>query len=291
MEVSGKTKVFCVIGDPIEHSLSPIMHNAAFKHLKIDAVYVAFNVKENMLEDAVKGMRSFGICGMNVTMPHKTAIIKYLDESDPVARFVGAVNTVLNAYGKLLGFNTDGVGALRALEENGVKTKGKRILLLGAGGAGRAIAFQLAQEADELVILNRDVNKARLLADTLRRKFNKDVVGDSLLPSTLKDWIKDVDVLINATSVGMHPHQDKTPVDKSLLRPELAVMDIVYNPVETRLLKDAKSVGAQVIYGTEMLVFQGAVSFEIWFNRPAPVNVMREAIIEKLKARGLDFEQ
>ncbi len=291
MEVSGKTKVFCVIGDPIEHSLSPIMHNAAFKHLKIDAVYVAFNVKENMLEDAVKGMRSFGICGMNVTMPHKTAIIKYLDESDPVARFVGAVNTVLNAYGKLLGFNTDGVGALRALEENGVKTKGKRILLLGAGGAGRAIAFQLAQEADELVILNRDVNKARLLADTLRRKFNKNVVGDSLLPSTLKDWIKDVDVLINATSVGMHPHQDETPVDKSLLRPELAVMDIVYNPVETRLLKDAKSVGAQVIYGTEMLVFQGAVSFEIWFNRPAPVNVMREAIIEKLKARGLDFEQ
>ncbi|MEM3703125.1 MAG: shikimate dehydrogenase [Candidatus Bathyarchaeia archaeon] len=291
IEVSGRTKVFCVIGNPIEHSLSPTMHNIAFKHLKIDAIYVAFNVKENMLEDAVKGMRSFGICGMNVTMPHKTAIIKYLGESDPVARFVGAVNTVLNADGKLLGFNTDGVGALRALEENGVKTKGKRILLLGAGGAGRAIAFQLAQEADELVILNRDVNKARLLADTLRKEFNRNVVGDSLLPNILKDRIKDVDVLINATSVGMHPRQNETPVDKSLLRPELAVMDIVYNPIETRLLKDAKSVGAKVIYGAEMLVFQGAASFEIWFNRPAPVNVMRKAIIEKLQARGLRFEQ
>ncbi|MEM1540235.1 MAG: shikimate dehydrogenase [Candidatus Bathyarchaeia archaeon] len=291
MEVSGKTKVFCVIGDPIEHSLSPIMHNAAFRHLKIDAVYVAFNVKEGMLEDAVKGMRSFGICGMNVTMPHKTAIIKHLDENDTVANFVGAVNTVLNADGKLLGFNTDGIGALRALEENGVKLKGKRVLLLGAGGAGRAIAFQLAQETDELVILNRDPNKARLLADALRKRFNRKVVGNSLLHNVLKNWIKDVEVLINATSVGMHPHQDETPVDKSLLRPELAVMDIVYNPVETRLLKDAKSVGAKVIYGIEMLVFQGATSFEIWFNQPAPVNIMREAIMEKLQARGLDFEQ
>lgn len=291
MEVSGKTKVFCVIGDPIEHSLSPIMHNAAFRHLKIDAVYVAFNVKEKMLEDAVKGMRSFGICGMNVTMPHKTAIIKYLDESGPVANFVGAVNTVLNADGKLLGFNTDGIGALRALEENGVKPKGKRVLLLGAGGAGRAIAFQLAQETDELVVLNRDVNKARLLAGVLRKRFNKKVVGNGLSHNVLKNWIGDVDVLINATSVGMHPHQDETPVDKSLLRPNLTVMDIVYNPVETRLLKEAKSAGAKVIYGTEMLVFQGAASFEIWFNRPAPVSVMREAIMEKLQARGLSIEQ
>jgi len=287
MEVSGKTKVFCVIGDPIEHSLSPIMHNAAFRHLKIDAVYVAFNVKEGMLEDAVKGMRSFGICGMNVTMPHKTAIIKHLDENDPVANFVGAVNTVLNADGKLLGFNTDGIGALRALEENGVKLKGKRVLLLGAGGAGRAIAFQLAQETDELVILNRDPNKARLLADALRKRFNRKVVGNGLLHNVLKNWIEDVDVLINATSVGMHPHQNETPVDKSLLRPNLTVMDIVYNPVETRLLKEAKSVGAKVIYGTEMLVFQGAASFEIWFNRPAPVSVMREAIMEKLQVRGM----
>jgi len=291
MEVSGKTKVFCVIGDPIEHSLSPIMHNAAFRHLKIDAVYVAFKVKEGMLEDVVRCMRSLGICGMNVTMPHKTAIVKYMDENDPAAKFVGAVNTVLNADGKLVGFNTDGIGAQRALEENHVKPKGKKFLLMGAGGAGRAIAFQLAQEADELVILNRDSNKARVLADALRKRFNKKVVGESLSYNVLKDWIKDVNVLINATSVGMHPHQNETLIEKSLLRPELTVMDIVYDPIETRLLKDAKSVGAKVIYGTEMLVFQGAASFEIWFNRPAPVNVMREAIMERLQARGLSLER
>ncbi|MEM2466236.1 MAG: shikimate dehydrogenase [Candidatus Bathyarchaeia archaeon] len=285
MEVSGKTKVFCVIGDPITHSLSPIMHNAAFRHLKIDAVYVAFNVKESMLEDAVKGMRSFGICGMNVTTPHKTAIINYLDENDPMAEFVGAVNTVLNVDGKLVGFNTDGVGALMALKENGVKTKGKKFLILGAGGAGRAIAFHLAQEADELIILNRDVNKARLLADMLRKRFNKKVVGDGLSHDVLKKWIEDVDVLINTTSVGMYPRQDETLIDKSFLRSELTVMDIVYNPIETKLLKDAKSAGAKVIYGTEMLVFQGAASFEIWLNQPAPVNVMREAIMEKLQTR------
>lgn len=289
MEISGKTKVFCVIGDPIEHSLSPIMHNAAFRHLKIDAVYLAFKVGAKMLEDAVKGIRSFGIYGVNVTTPHKTAITNYIDESDSVVKFVGAVNTVLNSEGNLVGFNTDGIGALRALEENGVKTKGKKFLLLGAGGAGRAIAFQLAQEADELVILNRDVTKARLLADALRKRFNKEIFADSPSRDVLKNWIGNVDVLINATSVGMHPNEEQTPVEKGLLKPELTVMDIVYNPIETRLLKDAKSIGAKVIYGTEMLVFQGAASFEIWFKRPAPVKVMREAIFEKLQTGGLSL--
>jgi len=179
MKVSGKTKVFCVIGHPIEHSLSPIMHNAAFKHLNIDAVYVAFKVDEEALEGAVRGMRSLGICGMNVTMPHKTAIVKYLDETDPAAKFVGAVNTVLNANGRLVGFNTDGVGALRALEENHVKPRGKKFLLLGAGGAGRAIAFQLAQEADELVILNRDADKARVWRMLLKKGLIKRLLGKS----------------------------------------------------------------------------------------------------------------
>lgn len=283
MEVSGKTKVFCVIGDPIDHSLSPIMHNAAFRHLKIDAVYVAFKVEKGKLESAIKGMRSLGIHGMNVTMPHKTAVIDYLDEVDPAAKFVGAVNTVLNNEGKLVGFNTDGVGAIKALKEKGVKPKGKKFLLLGAGGAGRAIAFQLAREADELIILNRDAYKARLLADTLQKKFDNKIVGSGLSYDMLKKRLRDVDVLINATPVGMYPHHDdETLVEKDLLRPELTVMDIVYDPIETRLLKDAKSVGAKVIHGTEMLVFQGAASFEIWWNQPAPIDVMRRAVMEKL---------
>lgn len=282
MEISGKTKVFCVIGDPIEHSLSPVMYNAAFRHLKLDAVYVAFKVEKENLKGALKGVRSLGICGMNVTMPHKTAIINYLDEIDPTAKFVGAVNTVLNKNGKLAGFNTDGVGTIKALKENGVDPKGKKFLLLGAGGAGRAIAFQLAREADELTILNRDPNKAKLLAGMLQKKFKTKVIGNGLTYNILKERLKKMDVLINATSVGMHPHEDQTLVEKALLRPELVVMDIVYNPVETKLLKDAKSVGAKVIHGIDMLVFQGAASFEVWWNRSAPIGVMSSAIMEKL---------
>lgn len=280
--ISGSTKVFCVIGDPIKHSLSPIMHNAAFKHLGLDAVYVAFNVKRENLEGAVKGVRSLGIAGVNVTMPHKTAIISHLDEVDQEARFVEAVNTVLNIEGRLVGFNTDGVGALRALKENGLDPKGKKILLLGAGGAGKAIAFQLAREAEELRILNRNGYKAKQLADKLEKTFHKKILGEHLSQTTLNEWIKDADVLINATSVGMHPNDEQTPVDREQLRPELTVMDIVYNPVETRLLKEAKSLGAKVVYGVEMLIFQGAASFEIWWKRPAPVDVMRKAVMNKL---------
>lgn len=282
MEISGRTRVCCVIGDPIEHTLSPLMHNAAFKHLKLDLVYVAFRVRKEELENAVKGMCSLGIHGLNVTMPHKNAIIKYLDEVDSTAKFIGSVNTVLNNDGKLMGFNTDGLGALKALKENQVHLDGKKLLLLGAGGAARAIAFQLASEVEELRILNRDGEKAKQLAKALREKFNRKIVGDTLSASTIKEQLKDADILVNATSVGMHPNPEQTLVNREWLKPNMAVMDIVYNPVETRLLRDAKSVGAKVVYGTEMLVFQGAASFEIWFNRPAPVEVMRDAVLRSI---------
>ncbi|MCS7095488.1 MAG: shikimate dehydrogenase [Nitrososphaerota archaeon] len=284
--IAGTTKVFCVIGDPIEHSLSPAMHNAAFRHLGLDAVFVAFRVDRKNLEHAVKGIRSLGIAGVNVTMPHKTAIISYLDELNKEAEFVGAVNTVLNAEGKLVGFNTDGIGAVRALKESGLTLKGKKIVLIGAGGAGKAIAFQLAQEACELRILNRDGEKAKQLAAKLERKFNTKILGNSLSQATLKECIKDADVLINATSVGMQPNHNQTPVDRELLKPGLTVMDIVYNPVETRLIREAKSAGANVVYGTEMLIFQGAASFEIWWKTPAPVDVMRKALSDKLCRGG-----
>jgi len=287
MKISGKTKVCCVVGDPIEHSLSPLIHNAAFRHLKLDFVYVTFRVKKEELEDAVRGVRALKIHGLNVTMPHKTAIIKYLDEIDQTAKAIGAVNTVLNADGKLIGFNTDGVGALNALKNNQVELRGKKLLLLGAGGAAKTIAFHLAPEVEEFRILNRTGKKARQLASFLQENFSKKVMGDTLSSSLLKEWLKDADILINATSVGMHPHSDQTLVKREWLRPELAVMDIVYNPLETRLIRDAKAVGAKVVYGTEMLVYQGAASFEIWCGRPAPVEVMREAILKNLKEAGI----
>ncbi len=282
MIISGKTRVCGVIGDPIEHTLSPIMHNAAFKALKLDFAFLAFKVKVADVEKAVSGMRALGIHGLNVTMPHKSAVINYLDEVDQAAKAIGSVNTILNKDGRLFGFNTDGVGALQALRENGVEPRGKKVLLLGAGGAARAIAYTLAREADELVILNRTAKQAAELANLLKQTFDRKVVADALSPNAIKDTLQDSDVLINATSVGMKPNANQTPVAFEWLRPDLAVMDIVYNPVETKLAKDAKAAGAKVVSGFEMLIYQGAASFEIWTGHSAPVEVMRHAAFNHL---------
>ena len=186
MVISGKTKVCGVIGDPIEHTLSPIMHNAAFEALKIDYVFLAFKVKAAEVENAMNGMRALSIHGLNVTMPHKNAVIKYLDEVDPAGKTIASANTILNKDGRLFGFNTDGVGALNALEQNGVKPRGKKVLLLGAGGAAKAIAYTLSQEADELVILNRTPKPATDLANLLKQKFNKKISADGFRQAQLK---------------------------------------------------------------------------------------------------------
>ncbi len=288
MEISGRTKVCCVIGDPIEHTLSPVMHNAAFEELNLDFVYLAFRVRTEELRDAIAGARSLGIHGLNVTMPHKTAVMKHLDELSSTARSIGSVNTILNAGGRLVGYMTDGVGAMNALKENGVDLEGKKLLLLGAGGAGKAIAFHVAQKAKELKILNRTVQKAEALAEVLGKKFNKKVSGNPLSSELVKKELEDADILINATSVGMHPDVDRSLVDPSWLRPDLCVMDIIYNPLETKLAKDAKSVGAKVVSGIEMLVYQGVASFEIWTSHPAPVKAMREAVLNKLSELRVD---
>jgi shikimate dehydrogenase len=282
MDITGKTRVCGVIGDPIEHTLSPIMHNAAFNHLKLDYAFLAFKVKPAEVENAVNGMRALNILGLNVTMPHKKEVINYLDKIDQTAKFLNAVNTIHNKNGKLLGFNTDGIGALKALKENGVNPHGKRVLLLGSGGAARAIAYALVQEADELVVLNRTVEQAKELASLLERTFNKKVVGDSLSPKVIQDNLWDSDILVNATSVGMKPNATQSPVAPEWLKPDLAVMDIVYNPIETKLDKDAKAAGAKVISGVEMLIYQGAASFEIWTGHSAPVEVMRKAALNHL---------
>ncbi|MDH5437523.1 MAG: shikimate dehydrogenase [Candidatus Bathyarchaeota archaeon] len=285
-KISGRTKVCCVIGDPIEHTLSPVIHNAAFEELNLDFVYLAFRVRREELRDAIAGAKSLDIHGLNVTMPHKTAVMEHLDEIDSTSRSIGAVNTILNAGGRLVGYITDGVGAINALKENGVGLEGKKMLLLGAGGAGKAIAFNLAQEVEELKILNRTTQKAKELAEVLRKKFNKKVSGNSLSSELLKNELEEADILVNATSVGMHPDVHQSLVDPSWLRPDLCVMDLIYNPLETKLAKDAKSMGAKVVSGIEMLVYQGAASFEIWTNHPAPVKVMKQAVLNKLSELG-----
>ena len=283
MGVSGRTQLCGVIGDPIEHTLSPIMHNAAFEALELDFVFLAFQVKAAEIGNAINGMRALNIHGLNVTMPHKDLVIKYLDQVDPTAKTIGSANTILKRDSRLLGFNTDGVGALNALEQNGVKPKGKKVLLLGAGGAAKAIAFTLSQETDELVILSRTTKQATDLAALLKQKFNKKIEAGTLSSSTVKNNLADADVLINATSIGMEPNTDKTPIELEWLKPNLAVMDIVYNPIETKLAKDAKTAGAKVVSGIEMLIYQGAASFEIWTACRAPIEVMRKAVLNHLQ--------
>lgn len=283
MAVSGKTRVYGVIGDPIEHSLSPVIHNAAFAALGLDSVFLAFKVKPVDVASAVNGMRALGIHGLSVTMPHKTTVIPHLDEVDKTARFLNTVNTIQSKNGKLWGFNTDGIGALKALRENGVDPKGKKVLLLGAGGASRAIAYTIAQQADELVILNRTVKPAKDLSRQLRLLLPKKISADALSPEALEDNLMDSEVLINATSIGMKPNANETPINPEWLRTNLAVMDIVYNPLETKLVKIAKEAGAKVVSGVEMLIYQGAASFEIWTGKSAPVQVMRKTVLDRLQ--------
>jgi shikimate dehydrogenase len=287
MEISGKTRVCAIIGDPVIHSLSPAIHNAAFKELGINFVYMAFTVTNKELMTAIMGVRSLGIKGLNVTMPHKNAVIKYLDDVDMTAKEIGAVNTILSSHGKLIGYNTDGIGAMVALQKNGLDLKRKKLVLLGAGGAAKAIAYNVVRDVDELVIINRTPEKATIFVNTLRKSVGKKVKSRLLSFPVLKEELNDAHILINATSVGMYPKSNISPVPSCLLRSDLNVMDIVYNPLETRLVLESKSLGAKVVSGLEMLIYQGAVAFEIWTNISPPIEVMKDAALSELEKRGV----
>jgi len=288
MKVSGKTKVCGLIGDPVEHSLSPCLQNAAFKHCGLDFVYVVFRVKKEELKEAISGTRSLGIHGLNVTMPHKINVIQYLNDLDETAKNIGSVNTILNKNGRLIGYTTDGKGALEALRHNGVNPSGKKIVILGAGGASRSVSLTLAKEAKELVILNRTLTKAEELAEELKASKDTNAIAKAkeLNHQNAKQELLDANILINATSLGMRPHDTLMPVNPSLLRSDLAVFDLVYEPIETRLLAEAKKKGATIIDGLTMLVFQGAVSFEIWTGEKAPLEVMMKAATDELASRA-----
>lgn len=283
IRITGGTRVCALIGYPVEHSLSPAMHNAAFKHLGLNYVYVAFNVAPERLKEAISGIRGLGICGVNVTMPHKISVIKYLDELDENAKLAGSVNTILNRDSRLIGYTTDGLGALNALKQVGSDPAEKKVVILGAGGASRSISFALANYARELVILNRTFERAEGLASELRRIFGSaGIRAGPLSDNVLEEELRDADIMINATSVGMRPNVNETPVRRELLHKNLTVFDIVYEPLETRLLREAKSVGAKTVDGLSLLVHQGALSFEIWTGVKAPIEVMREAALRKI---------
>jgi len=259
--IDARTKLYGIIGNPVRNSLSPIIHNGAFKRMRMNAVYVAFEV-ENLAE-AMIAMRRLGIRGVSVTIPFKTQVIPYLDQVDSIAGEIKAINTISNEGGKLIGYNTDWRGAIEALEEK-VDLRNKRVILLGAGGAARAIAWGLKEKNCRVFIINRSSDKARNLAI----EFNYS-------PISCMNAL-DAHVIINATSVGMYPNNTESPLPKEVLKPGMTVMDIVYHPLKTKLLREAEERGCQTIDGLEMLARQGAAQLQIWTGRRPEIEQIKE---------------
>jgi len=279
-----RTRVCCVIGDPIEHTLSPLIHNRAYRDLGLDYVYVAFKVKKEALEKAIDGMRALDIHGMNVTIPHKIKVIEYLDAVDKIAQDIGAVNTIVNNNGRLTGYNTDSDAAIRALSDSNIVLRNKTVVILGAGGVARAIAFAIAKERPyHIAILNRTKERARKLAGYIQKKTGILATANGLDQQSLTTELESADLVVNCTPIGMAPYVDQSPIPKKLLRRKMAVMDAVYNPLETRLLKDAKDVSSTTVPGIDMFIHQAASAFEMWTGHRAPFNVMKKAAIQALE--------
>jgi shikimate dehydrogenase len=280
IDIDAATQFCGVIGNPVEHSLSPAIHNAAFRKLGLNFVYLAWKVEA--ISDAVKGLRALGnFRGASVTIPHKVAVLPFLDEVEATAAHIGAINTIVSEKGRLLGTNTDATGALRALTEGSAPLHAERVVVLGSGGAARAIAFALAAEAGlrRLHLLGVDEAERRALASDLMQRTAMQVTDASLDDHSLKVALGDARVLIHCTPIGMSPRAGISCVPPSLLHRDLTVMDIVYNPRETKLLADAKAAGCRTISGLEMFLYQAAAQFERWTSLAAPTQVMR-AVLE-----------
>ncbi len=269
MALNSDTLLFAVLGDPVSHSLGPVMHNTAFDETGYNGVYLAFRVKD--IGKAVTGIKALGIKGASITIPHKLSVIDFLDELDDTAEKIGAVNTLVNRDGVLTGYNSDGTGAVKALFEK-TAIKDKNVVVLGAGGAARAIGFGVLAEGGRVTIINRTPSNGERLAKA---------IGADFQPISELNKI-DCHILINTTPVGMLPAVDAMPVRKQDLNNTMVVMDIVYNPLKTRLLRTAETIGCRIINGVSMFVYQGAFQFELWTGTNAPVGVMKKAVLGAL---------
>jgi len=281
--ITNGTQLCAVIGNPIAHSLSPAIHNAAFNALDLDFAYLAFRVED--VKSALDGMRALtNFRGMSVTIPHKIEAMKYVDEVVEVDRSIGSINTIINEQGRLIGLGTDGPGALKALVDAGVELDGKNILMLGSGGAARAIAFTLARntQLSKLSILDVDENMLRGLTTDLKTGTEACIESMALNNGSLAQAMEHADVIINCTPIGMHPKVDASLVPAELFRSGQVVFDIVYTPLETKLLADARSHGLKVISGVEMFINQAVLQFRHFTGVDAPVEVMRRVVMEKL---------
>ena len=275
-EINEKTEIYGVIGNPIAHSMSPAIHNAAFGRLGLNKVYLPFRVED--VVEFIEAFKAIEVKGYSVTIPHKEGVLAALDEVDELAQKIGAVNTVAERGRRLFGYNTDSSAAICSLEGalgeslKGTSLSGKRVVVLGAGGAARAIVFGLSQCGAKVTILNRTVGRAERLAEEVGAKWGP-------LPDVSK---MKMDILVNATSVGMYPEVDETPVSKDIFRPGLIVFDMVYNPLETRLLREARGAGCRCITGLEMFVEQAKEQFGLWTGKEAPARLMRQVVLERL---------
>ncbi|ARW05859.1 shikimate dehydrogenase [Bacillus atrophaeus] len=287
--INGKTQLIGLLATPIGHSLSPTMHNLAFKKLGLNYAYLAFEVGNEQLEDVVTGMRALGVRGFNVSMPNKMKIIPYLDQLADSAKFSGAVNTVVNDNGTLTGHSTDGMGYVRNLKEHGVDIAGKKMTLIGSGGAATPIAIQSALEGlAEISIFARNdaffekaVENVRIINEDMKDSNCKANVYPLEDQETLRAEIASSDILANGTGVGMKPLEGLSVIeDVSMLRPDLIVSDVVYNPVKSKLLEQAEEAGCKTINGLGMMVWQGAMAFELWTGKEMPVAYINEQMFE-----------
>lgn len=279
-------KVVGIIGYPLEHSVSPAMHNAAFKKLGLDIEYVPFEVDPKDLAEALKGLRALHIAGFNATIPHKETIVPLLDEVTKLARIIGAVNTVVNQEGKLIGYNTDGAGFIDSLKEDvKINPKAKNVVVLGAGGASRAVCVMLAETGvKSITITDIQEEKAKDLTKYVGSYF--EISCEFVVPnsSALQKALNEADLLVNASPAGMHPKIDENPLSDNIkLKPPLIVYDLVYNPSKTKLMKTAKAAGCRSYSGLGMLVRQGALAFTLWTGEEAPIEIMRKAAEEALR--------
>ncbi len=269
MNIDAETDLYILLGNPVSHSLGPAMHNRALAYLQHNGVYLAFCVEN--IEGAIKGIRALGIRGASVTIPHKISVMPFLDKLDPKAERIGAVNTIVNRDGCLVGYNSDATGAVRALLEK-TSLKDKAVAIIGAGGAARAIGYGVVSEGAKTVILNRTPERGEPLANEL---------GADFFPLNEIGKVP-AEILVNTTPVGMFPDTDATPVDKGLLHDGMVVMDIVYNPFATRFLREAAEKGCITIDGVGMFVYQGAFQLELWTGKAAPITIMRQAVVNAL---------
>lgn len=278
--ITGKTKIIGVVGNPIEHSLSPPMHNNAYKQMNMDYVYVAFSVDN--IEKLIESAKTLNIVGLNITIPYKTQVINYLDEIDETAQQINAVNTITFKNGIAKGYNTDGTGAVKSILEY-TTLKNKKVLVIGAGGASKAITFTLLnEEIKELNIANRSIENAQKLKKNLIKQTGYENINCHKI-NDVDNIIENMDIIINTTPIGMYPNADvHPPISTDKISQKHTVMDIIYNPLETTLLKQAKENGATIIPGTHMLINQAITAFELFTDKKPVYESLEEALLDQL---------